>query len=694
LRNSLYSRKAEAACRECCCNSLDAHTEAGISETPIEVTLPSLFEPVFKVRDYGKSMSDEIVRDIYSYYGKSTKRTSNQAVGGFGIGKLSPLCIAPAFQLTCIQNGYKRIYTIYVNEQNIDQIDLIFEGKTGEKTGTEVSFGVKPADIESFKIACQKVFRFWPTHPIIHNCEDYEKEVVEYHLLKPNRWGFTKDGSTSVVSGPIAYSLDYTQIPDLSDTQKSLLKKGMVIFVGIGDVTLQASRESISYTPKTIKFLQNKIREIEKEIVDEVKVKLDSLKTECDGRRFFHNIFTDLGELSVIADLVKKDIKIVVNGVPIVEDFFRVQKEDNITLLEISRKRDRSYNLRVRLDETQIFQYFKAEKAEKCCLFYDLKRSKNGRVKNLCRYYFSEGNLGEYQMIYVVQVGSIDTLKKYCEKTGIDFGVFQDINETIILPKKVRDKTKRNPASGNCKIYDLDDEYEEVDDEIVDGHDSEPILTLDLDFSKVEKAYYIFSHYGKYYYDAGLKDVGSSLSDIHKFLKHAAPDYADNPIIYIIPVKNKDKITPNFKRIGEILPGLLAAHYDKPAAEKVSVNELHTEYSYPLTAIYNQINKGEFVPSEKLARILDQIDFSKSPTDPFKNLSYEFQVKTKSEEIQKLANKLSALTKEFMKSYPIFTDVSYYRWGDKNMIQHYLEYITLIDEKNSKNSLEVSSVTA
>ena len=46
---------ATAVIREYATNAADAHVEAGISERPIEVTLPSRLNLQFKIRDYGKS---------------------------------------------------------------------------------------------------------------------------------------------------------------------------------------------------------------------------------------------------------------------------------------------------------------------------------------------------------------------------------------------------------------------------------------------------------------------------------------------------------------------------------------------------------------------------------------------------------------------------------------------------------------
>jgi sensor histidine kinase regulating citrate/malate metabolism len=86
LRNN-YSNTRLAVIREISANALDANTEAN-SKRKIEIVLPSNMNPTFSVRDFGGGLSQEDVFGLYSKYGKSTKRESNNYIGAFGIGKV------------------------------------------------------------------------------------------------------------------------------------------------------------------------------------------------------------------------------------------------------------------------------------------------------------------------------------------------------------------------------------------------------------------------------------------------------------------------------------------------------------------------------------------------------------------------------------------------------------------------------
>ena len=102
LRNN-YSNTRLAVVREISANALDANLEAN-SKRQIEDSLPSKIKSYFRVRDFGGGLSKEDVFGLYSKYGKSTKRQSNNYIGAFGIGKFAPLSYGDNF--TCVSyNG-------------------------------------------------------------------------------------------------------------------------------------------------------------------------------------------------------------------------------------------------------------------------------------------------------------------------------------------------------------------------------------------------------------------------------------------------------------------------------------------------------------------------------------------------------------------------------------------------------------
>ena len=112
LRNN-YSNPALAVVREISANALDANSEAKASR-PIEMTIPSSLNPRFIVRDFGGGLSQEDIFGLYSKYGKSTKRSSNNYIGAFGIGKFAPLSYGSSFTCVSYFSGTKTSYNIII----------------------------------------------------------------------------------------------------------------------------------------------------------------------------------------------------------------------------------------------------------------------------------------------------------------------------------------------------------------------------------------------------------------------------------------------------------------------------------------------------------------------------------------------------------------------------------------------------
>ena len=81
LSDQLYSNKVRAVIRELSTNAYDSHVDAGKSDTPFEVHLPSSMEPHFAIRDYGTGLGHSDCMHLYTTYFRSNRTDSNAAVG-------------------------------------------------------------------------------------------------------------------------------------------------------------------------------------------------------------------------------------------------------------------------------------------------------------------------------------------------------------------------------------------------------------------------------------------------------------------------------------------------------------------------------------------------------------------------------------------------------------------------------------
>ena len=179
LRNN-YSNTRLAVVREITANALDANLEANASRS-IEVKLPTSMNPSFAVRDFGGGLSKEDVFGLYSKYGKSTKRTSNNYIGAFGIGKFAPLSYGDNFTCTSFHGGLKIAYNVFVDESDDTKIVELFSEPSNEPTGLSIEVAVSDGDINDFKDICQKFFKFFSK-------EDMPKFIgAEENFIKENK---------------------------------------------------------------------------------------------------------------------------------------------------------------------------------------------------------------------------------------------------------------------------------------------------------------------------------------------------------------------------------------------------------------------------------------------------------------------------------------------------------------------------
>jgi len=83
LSKNVYTDIIAAPIRELSTNAIDACIAAN-KKPKFDVHLPTMLEPTFSVRDYGNGLSEADLLGLYSTFGASTKRESNEFNGVFG----------------------------------------------------------------------------------------------------------------------------------------------------------------------------------------------------------------------------------------------------------------------------------------------------------------------------------------------------------------------------------------------------------------------------------------------------------------------------------------------------------------------------------------------------------------------------------------------------------------------------------
>lgn len=310
LRNNLYSDKPLAILREYSANAVDAHVEAGTPNRPFAVTMPTSLYPSLVIRDYGKGLSEDDVYNVFASYGASTKRDTNQQIGGFGLGSKSAFSYVNSFTIVSFFNGMKSVYEAYIDETNIGKVVKVSEEATDEESGIEITVTVKVNDIPAFVNTAKNLFKHFTPKPIIKNNSEVARFLDEYVSAKPvlngKAWTLAKHSygyrnpEAFCVMGNIRYPIQLDKLQgEAYSWVSSLHGMELILRTPIGSVKMSASREALEYDEATIKFLNDTINRAMREAADQISDQLKASKTMWEARVLLREIQGKVGNLSV-----------------------------------------------------------------------------------------------------------------------------------------------------------------------------------------------------------------------------------------------------------------------------------------------------------------------------------------------------------------------------------------------------------
>jgi hypothetical protein len=246
---------AELACiREYLTNALDSHIEAGQTR-PVEITTPTALRPLLTIRDYGTGLDADAIRDIYSRYGASTKRGTNDAVGMLGLGCKSALAYVDQFTLAGIKDGERMLVSISRDETGAGTMTVLEAGPTDEPDGVEVCIPTddtyalerKAADFLSYWEPGLALLNGQPSAPLEgYEVGDYIIADRDKSYAAPGR----HDGRPlTIVMGNVSY-------PPPDDFESEIVDslpeaKRLVVRVPIGAVHFTPSREGLQDSART-----------------------------------------------------------------------------------------------------------------------------------------------------------------------------------------------------------------------------------------------------------------------------------------------------------------------------------------------------------------------------------------------------------------------------------------------------------
>ena len=285
LRNN-YSNPLLATIREIVANALDV-----TKSKKVEIQLPTQIEPNFIVRDYGCGLSEEDMMGLYTKYGKSTKRDSNNAIGGFGIGRFAPLSYTDSFIVRSVHKGHKHSYIIRVDEHDDTIVSQIESTKTKEADGIYVQVGIKKEDISEFFKIFKKTLWYRQSEIQLLNENWGDKSMGKalesneiFDLYSQNRYWEDKSHYGDypyVLMGGIPYKVNESD-------EWFMFKCGVVYKAEIGEFKLHHSRESLEYNPQVKEALKKASQKMFDKLNAELGSQMDKAETFYEASEIMH----------------------------------------------------------------------------------------------------------------------------------------------------------------------------------------------------------------------------------------------------------------------------------------------------------------------------------------------------------------------------------------------------------------------
>lgn len=338
LSSGLYTNKIRAVIRELSCNAYDAHVAAGKADIPFYVHMPTSFESFFTVKDEGTGLrytprgcmpcegmghtwEDETVTrtdkdgakttevvpvafscnvckgtgaydavlDLYCTYFGTNKSQSNDFIGALGLGSKSPFSYTEGFSITNVYEGVTRIYAAF-KDKGLPTVVLQQERETPDApNGVEVSFPVRVKDIWEFENQASKVWEFFSPAPETNFPVAIEKQD---YLIRCDRWAIKRERHNKIraIQGFVQYDMGEIDESKMTQDQKTMSRLSLDLFFPLGELSVAASRESLSNDETTIQNILAFLDTVRLEMLDDIKAQLDACTSFWDAKLLYHNL--------------------------------------------------------------------------------------------------------------------------------------------------------------------------------------------------------------------------------------------------------------------------------------------------------------------------------------------------------------------------------------------------------------------
>lgn len=679
LRGKMYSNPIKAICQEIVSNARDAHREKGNVDRPVEVILPTEFNPSIEIKDYGPGIDEDRIENIFVKYGNTTKRDANIETGGFGLGAKTPFSYSDTFTVrttTEDDNGkFCRTYIAVLDETNLGQLSKVSEVETTEETGTSIVIPTKEGDFSEFERSIYYVTNYWKIRPIIKNSTYYNFVDNDDEKMSGDKWSIVKkNGSTDSQIIILLDGIPYPLFNKFAESSEECTKifnlfhwSDFVLYLqfDVGDLQITANREQLDYNSKvTQDVIEQKIAVVLKEIEKKTEEKINNSSNllEAISTYYSENMLFNSNRLKECFNLSWNGVDIVkakreLRALPAYEitresKKLTYKKDGNIHIANMKSTRFVENDLDLSQNRPPISRLRTIFKDEDVCTAYVIKSEV---VKKLP---------------YWKHVGAIklSTVEETSPPKGTNSNYTSDNDKVRIL-----DKHRRNYGSRYHHNYDIVYTWEKHD---VSFKEEVPADNVAYVLLERTTPFVLYNN----------KKIEVKREWLHKLAEEF------DLVIYGISSRFQNKIHPSWKHLSTFIQDFITDLEAKTASYgESSLDEYEAMTSFCLSSEGREVSKlikNNDSPFKKFFDLVNKIG-DKDYKESIRKLRrfYLFRKETH------LNNKqtMQALQDKCSKSYPFIYHTNSYSCKHIG-VEHIAKYINLIDEGGFEDEEEKSEV--
>lgn len=267
-------------------------------------------EPSISFQDFGVGLSLERIELIYSKFFSSTKRSGNDEIGAFGLGSKSPLGYTQVFNVTSVFEGVKRYVTIQEGNKG-PILNILYEEETDEENGTIVSVPIQTKDLPKINSSIRSQLCYF--NNITYKGFDEKEVSSDYIIYEGDNFLYKQNTpfeNLHVSLGKVYYPISTVHL----GVGYFISRVPLALKFQVGELDVVWNRESLEYTDKTTKAIEEKINEVIDElqkIHDEKYGYITSLAKYFKATKERSNINKD--SLEIYPGVVISELKKVIN---------------------------------------------------------------------------------------------------------------------------------------------------------------------------------------------------------------------------------------------------------------------------------------------------------------------------------------------------------------------------------------------